>query len=235
LAGRYVANDKGDPVADPAQEPFAEFRMMPVCLRLVMEQKAIPRLLAECANSTMPIEVAMVRVLATESGPFDGNGEATSAVGGENPGMSAGIGGRRMSVAPGAMSVAAAGPEEESADAAVPVVPVELRGIIYIYNPPDAEKLGTGTAGGAVNGAAPAATPAPPAATGGTPTAPGPATVPAGAPGAANAGGTAPAVPPARPPANPGGPPAAAPPPSAPPQAAPAAGTTLPATKGGQP
>jgi len=36
-------------------------------------------------------------------------------------------------------------------------VPVEIQGIIYIYNPPDVNALGTGTAAEAAPGAAPAA------------------------------------------------------------------------------
>ena len=56
LAGRYV-DDKGKPLTDPNQQPYEEFRMMPIDLKVVIEQKDIPRLLAECANSAMRIDV----------------------------------------------------------------------------------------------------------------------------------------------------------------------------------
>ena len=46
LSGRYV-NDTGKPVDDLSQDPNKEFRMMPIDMRLVIEQKAIPRLLVE--------------------------------------------------------------------------------------------------------------------------------------------------------------------------------------------
>ena len=35
---------------------------MPVYMKLVMDQKRLPRLLVECANSKMPIEVREVRI-----------------------------------------------------------------------------------------------------------------------------------------------------------------------------
>ena len=72
LAGRYVDNN-GKPLADPKQQPNQEFRMMPVNLRVVMEQRAIPRLLIECANSNMRIDVREVRILAEKPGPIDVN------------------------------------------------------------------------------------------------------------------------------------------------------------------
>ena len=69
LAGRYV-DDSGKPLADPAQQPYGEFRMMPIDLKVVIEQKEIPRLLAECANSAMRIDVRRVRVLVQTPGPW---------------------------------------------------------------------------------------------------------------------------------------------------------------------
>ena len=65
LTGRYV-DDKGKPLADASQQPYGEFRMMPINLKVVIEQKEIPRLLAECANSAMRIDVRGVRFLEQE-------------------------------------------------------------------------------------------------------------------------------------------------------------------------
>ena len=50
LAGRYV-NNNGKPLVNPSKQPNDEFRMMPIDLRVIIEQKEIPRLLVECANS----------------------------------------------------------------------------------------------------------------------------------------------------------------------------------------
>ena len=65
---RYV-DDKGQPLpaSDPeypyVKQPFAEFKMMPIRMSLVMDERRLPKLLVECGNSNMPIEVRRVRVL----------------------------------------------------------------------------------------------------------------------------------------------------------------------------
>ena len=241
LAGRYV-DDKGMSVADPNQQPFAEFRMMPIALRVVIEQKAIPKLLAECANSKMPINIRSLRVLSKEvQALVPGAGGGVGGAGGEDDNPAAGGGG---AAAPGIGRTVAGDQDEESINPLEPPVPVELQGIIYIYNPPDKDKLGTGTAGGAVATAGAPLAPANPPASG--PQAPaGPAAKPAvetpsAAPGPAPTATPPAATPPAGPPPA-GTPPVAAPaspaapaPPGKPnpPPALPAAG---PAAKGGQP
>jgi hypothetical protein len=159
LAGRYV-DDQGKPLTDPAQQPYAEFRMMPINLRVVMEQNQIPKLLAECANSNMPIEVRKFRLLTAEFPPFEpeggGTGTGAAAAGGPHKGGHAPAGGGYHPPTP-AGGVGAhgkteipTGEEEECINPMEPPVPVEVQGIIYIYNPPDRQNLGKGTAGGAV-------------------------------------------------------------------------------------
>ena len=56
LAGRYLG-DTGQPLgpADPA--PFAEFKLMFVRMKLVIDQRKIPELLVNCADAQIPIEV----------------------------------------------------------------------------------------------------------------------------------------------------------------------------------
>ena len=58
-------------MADPAQQPYGEFRMMPINLKVVIEQREIPRLLAECANSAMRIDVRGVRILVEKPAPVE--------------------------------------------------------------------------------------------------------------------------------------------------------------------
>ncbi len=75
FANRYI-DDKGDPLPyDPeyphAKHPNIEFKMMPVFLSFVMDQRRLPTLLVECANSGMKIEVRGVRVLKEMVPPFD--------------------------------------------------------------------------------------------------------------------------------------------------------------------
>ncbi|MGD0896787.1 MAG: hypothetical protein ABR915_03055, partial [Thermoguttaceae bacterium] len=198
LAGRYV-DDQGRPLADPAQQPYAEFRMMPINLRVVIEQNQIPKLLAECANSNMPIEVRKVRILAEEFPPFDPGEAGGTTTTGIEPGYKphGGPGPAHPGAGPvpgpgGTPNAVTGGQDEECVNPMIPPVPLEVQGIIYIYNPPNRENLGKGTAGGAV---APGGGPAGPTPPGPTPPAPGtppgpklpaaPGVVPPGPPGPA--------------------------------------------------
>lgn len=284
---RYV-DLNGNPLPADAKPPFAEFKMMPVRMYLLVDQRRLHRLLANCANSSMPVEVRRVRIRPEQGLDFSAFSAATMLGGmgtsgamggypGGMPGYPGGMGGypggtpggypgatpgmpggpsgmlpgypgapggptgllgpsmAPPGMTPGASSetpgagpyASGAGPygsggtgtamtAEESWD-----VPVEILGIIYIFNPPNRSKLGTGaaslaTASGAQPGEAapsvpaepsgpapglqaPAAAPAAPAAS----EAPPPAATPA--PGAAP-GGTAPEAAKPAPAATPAGP-----------------------------
>lgn len=226
---RYVDKD-GKPLAADAPHPFAEFKMMPVRMLLFMDQRRIPRLLVNCANSPMPVQVRAVSLrpgqgrqvtlgtmagpgaspypggMGSMMGPMGGMG-TMGPFGGTYPGATdtyTGYGYGDTTGRPGA----AAG------DTGAIDVPVEVAGIIFIFNPPDRTKvgkLGEAEAPGAVGmptleealstmtqaqgqqpGAAPGAAAAAPAPAGmpgqpaeGAPTAqPGPEGAPAAAPGA---------------------------------------------------
>lgn len=148
IENRYI-DDKGQPVppiADYpfAQHPYSEFKMMPIRLSLVMDQRRLPNLLAECANSSMPIEVRRVRLCKTQSTPLE-----LTAPGSPTPGGHVGEAGR-----PGMMNEFArrsASPEQgggggQSQELVPDDVPIEIYGVIYIFNPPEREKFGVGTA-----------------------------------------------------------------------------------------
>jgi hypothetical protein len=158
--GRYV-DDAGSPLSPSGEppvypHPYAEFKMMPIRMKLVMDPTKIPKLLAQCANSSMPVEVRRVRFRPGESGaPV--SGQPQGAAGGASWASSA------NALRRGPRGPAVAGTEQSvfhPQDA-----PVEIRGIICIYNPPDVEKLGTGKAAEQrateSPAAAPASTPAP--------------------------------------------------------------------------
>jgi hypothetical protein len=200
LDQRYV-DSKGKPLAAGTAHPYPEFKMMPVRLKLVMNQMQIPRLLAQCANSNMPVEVRQVRIRPDDSGRLDmSNSAAGGGAGGGAPGPEGGVPG------PGGPGGGPEGPVMRSTEGARGddstglslYVPVEVLGIIYIYNPPDEAKLRpaaqAGDAAAAPDAGAPPAEPPPVDAAAspppGDPTAPappdpGPAT-PAVAPGGAN-------------------------------------------------
>ena len=145
---RYI-DDKGTPLAAQPQypyvtNPYAEFKMMPIRMMLVIDQRKIPKLLAECANSNMPIEVRRVRILK-EQGPANASGAGTMG-----PGPAMGAMGMPPGMMPGgAMPTPAAGSGNAPQETGRFDVPIEIHATIYIYNPPDREKLGTGTASAA--------------------------------------------------------------------------------------
>jgi hypothetical protein len=158
LKERYV-DDKGSPLEAEAKHPYAEFKMMPISMKLHMDQRKISNLLVECVNRSMPIEVRRVRIRPGSGEILDpsvASGTPATAVkdsygrtapGGRTSTRSTGIG---------------AGADE--AEAGAYDVAVEIQGIIYIYNKPDHNTLGTGAAAEkpaeSAPGAAPAATPA---------------------------------------------------------------------------
>ncbi len=136
MDNRYV-DDKGkflayDPEFPYAKHPYAEFKLMPIVMNLVVDQRKLPKLLAECANSNMPIEVHRVRLLKTRGETIDlsaSAGGGGGSFGSSAPGAGGGPGAGTTVVQPGSVEM-----------------PVEIHAVIYIYNPPDREKLGTGTA-----------------------------------------------------------------------------------------
>ncbi len=112
-AGRYL-DAEGRPTGAGASEQ-GPFKRMPVYLELVIDEREIPKLLVECANSPLPVEVRQLRI-----NPDASSGSSSKATA---PGQAAEIQG------------------VGSYD-----VPVQICGIIYIYNPPDTAKLGSGEA-----------------------------------------------------------------------------------------
>ena len=58
--GRYV-NEQGRPLEATSNAP-AEFKRMPIYMKLVMDQREISKLLVELANSPLPVEVRQIRL-----------------------------------------------------------------------------------------------------------------------------------------------------------------------------
>ncbi len=114
--GRYL-DPEGKPLP-PGEAASKQFKRMPIFLRLAIDQREINKLLVECANSSLPVEVRQLRIAATKSGG------GTSVT--RQPSSTTNRGTEQ-------------GPPTESESYEVPI---ELAGIIYIYNPPDAAKLG---------------------------------------------------------------------------------------------
>jgi hypothetical protein len=116
--GRYV-----DAAAKPMPGGAAskdQFKRMPVYMELKIDQREIPKLLVECANSSLPLEVLSLRI------------NPRSAPGAAAPPSSSSSKSSGNSKAGSAQTA-----DVESYD-----VPLKLAGIIYIYNRPDVSKLG---------------------------------------------------------------------------------------------
>lgn len=118
--GRYLAADGTILPAGTSQDQ--QFKRLPIYLKLVMDQREITRLLTECANYPLPVEVRQLRI---------------------NPGAVASSGG----AAAGGSSAGRGATTSSPSDAFD--VTVEIHGIIYLFNPPDPVKLGAAPAEGA--------------------------------------------------------------------------------------
>ena len=110
---RYV-DEELKPLSDSDSPPFAEFNMMPVCLELIVDQRKLPEILVECANSTMPIDIKLVRynpanartgLLGSSMGGMGGMGGMDSMMGGSGGMMGPGSG----ASSPGGRTGSAAG------------------------------------------------------------------------------------------------------------------------------
>ena len=144
--GRYVnADGKRLPAGEAAK---AQFKRMPIFLRLKIDQREISRLLVECANSPLPVEVRQLRINPVKQGggsspaaPRADQATLRNKLGGS-------MGGGTGKLSGGAVSAPAASATAAVSDAEANEMPIELLGIIYIYNKPDMSKL-AGQEGGA--------------------------------------------------------------------------------------
>jgi len=149
LANRYV-DQEGNPIADASSGFGAEYRRLPIRMRLYMDQRWIPKVLIECANAPLPIEVQRVRINPEQSGAgFDATiaGSGGGAAGAPMGGMGEMMGGRGMM--PGMGMGGYRGGMEGGMGMAMPaatggasdMAQVEILGLVYIYNQPDAAAL----------------------------------------------------------------------------------------------
>ncbi len=156
LNGRYV--DAKGKVVPPAQlSKIVEYKRLPVRMLLYMDLRELPRLLVECANATLRVEVEQVRINvfaspAAKSGGLGGGGGGRMAgrggMGGDRgarPGGAIQRGGRPGRGGMGDRGAAArprAGRVLRSSTQDPNLVQVVVQGIVYMYNQPDLAKLG---------------------------------------------------------------------------------------------
>jgi len=164
-----------DATAATTSPPFAEFKLMKVRLALVVDQKGIPQLLANLANADLSVEVHQVRINPLEStiaqsvrgnllggvgggaggypggrpgggypGPGGGGGGYPGPTGGGYPGPG-GSGSRSVGRPETPPGYGGGGYSQTSSSSSTNDATIEIKGIIYIYNPFDPAKTGTGT------------------------------------------------------------------------------------------
>lgn len=128
LDSRYL-DDNGEPIrGDPiAANQLGVLKRLPIRMRLEMDQRELPRLIAHCANAPLPVEVTQVRINVAESDSLRSSGRRS--------------GGRRTGEIRPTRSRTGSRVDGPAGDPAI--VPVVLHGIIYIFNRPDDQVLGT--------------------------------------------------------------------------------------------
>ena len=117
LANRYL-NAEGEAYPEGPQD--AEFRRLPIHMTLSMDQRWLPKLLVECANAALPVEVTQWSINPDKA-------EAGTGAYGR------GGGGRGYEASP---MTSVSSPSKNPN-----IARVTIDGIVYIYNEPDKEVL----------------------------------------------------------------------------------------------
>ncbi|MEX0793513.1 MAG: hypothetical protein WD045_10280, partial [Pirellulaceae bacterium] len=141
---KLTADELKSAMASPSSEQYylAVAKRLPIRMKLQMDQRKLDKLLIECGNANLMVEVRQVRVNGKDTGRgmgggygggYGGGGDAYTGGGGYEDEMSGG--GGMYSGGRGARG-------KTDADEKIFEVPVEIYGIIYIYNPVNKELLG---------------------------------------------------------------------------------------------
>lgn len=151
-AGRYVDNAYKPLTAeelrasltttDPTKAYLAVAKRMPVRMRVRMDQRYLSRLLIECANAPLTLEVRQVRInpgtsgaVTTSYGGSSSGGNPYGASGGFGAMSSSGMSESASSGMSGYGDSSGSGPGAGGPGTSFDAV-VEIYGIVYIYNPP---------------------------------------------------------------------------------------------------
>lgn len=152
---------------DPKLAIYSVAKRMPVRMRFFMDQRKLNDLLAECGNSSLPIEVRQVRIncpagLGSDSGLGSGGGPATVPSYGATSGSSSGASSYGGASYPGAGGGSSTGSSRrssggsgmgtsgsmgsygsEGADLGVDPneIEIEVYGIVHVYNPVNEKQL----------------------------------------------------------------------------------------------
>lgn len=143
IAGEMLRTVVSSGALNPTDAPLAVAKRVPVRMRFKMDQRKLNRLLTECGNADLLFEIRQVRINTEAHGDVgmggmmggSGGGRAGPSLGGSagTPGLGAPDGDMEGSGGGGSAVVGTA----KSYD-----LPVEIYGIVYLFNPVDMNKLG---------------------------------------------------------------------------------------------
>ena len=155
---RYV-DEKGTPLKADEKSKFDQFKRMPICLRLIVDQRKIPEILVNCANCSMPIDVLWVRINPGAAKPFELSAldstatSVSSAAGSEmSSGDGSGYGGSMDGGGMGGTGGGGMGSDDiqvrldgVGGPYGTNAIPIEIYGCINIFNPVEqSTELATG-------------------------------------------------------------------------------------------
>ena len=125
--------------SNPEDAFFAVAKRVPIRFRVRMDQAKHAKLLAECGNGDLIIEVKQVRINAENGGGgiVVGGGMGGMGMGDQGGGDGGGDGG-----SDGGGGMGGFGASQSSSQASKPDPPIEIYGIVYLFNPVDFSKLG---------------------------------------------------------------------------------------------
>lgn len=146
---KLMVEDLKAATTEPTSENYylSVAKRLPVRMRFFMDQREIDKLLVECGNADLMIEVRQVRINPQTSGVGGGmdGGMGGSGMGNFNMGAMGGMnmGGEFGGGMEGMGGMGGTGQSSENLDQAEKIfdAPVEIYGIIYIYNPVNRDLL----------------------------------------------------------------------------------------------
>lgn len=138
---RYL-DAQDEPLTADSPSPFAEFKRMPIIMKLIVDQRRIPEILVNCANCSMPIDVRHVRIAPDNLQSGGGTAAAAMPMGAGVPAATA-AGALPGGAAGGGVSLGRSALGETSGYGS-DAIRISIYGVINIFNEPDPAIFGTG-------------------------------------------------------------------------------------------
>lgn len=144
IAGEMLRTVVSSGALNPTDAPLAVAKRVPVRMRFKMDQRKLNRLLTECGNADLLFEIRQVRINTEAHGEASASGMMGGAMGGGRAGPSLGgsAGTPGLGAPDSGMEGSGGGGSAVVGAAKSYDLPVEIYGIVYLFNPVDMNKLG---------------------------------------------------------------------------------------------